>query len=129
MQVLNVLDSYVSRDAAEGALGLHRVIEALKHMFAVRMNLGDPDFENINSTVSDMLSVSFAKSIRDTIFDNTTFPSEYYMHRFFFVSYPIISFYKGKTILILWFVAGGVSLGITGLVISVWWIQTEMLYQ
>lgn len=81
-QVLNILDSYASSNAAKGTLGLHRLIEALKHMFAVRMNLGDPDFVNISKTVSDMLSPSFAKNIQQRIFDNTTFPSEYYMHRF-----------------------------------------------
>ncbi|KAK6147792.1 hypothetical protein DH2020_018704 [Rehmannia glutinosa] len=74
VKVLNVLDSYGSGDAAEGPLGLHRLIEALKHMFAIRMNLGDPEFVNISETVSDMLSPSFAKRIREKIFDNTTFP-------------------------------------------------------
>ncbi|KAK4483646.1 hypothetical protein RD792_010847, partial [Penstemon davidsonii] len=79
--VLNILDSYRSPNAAKGSLGLHRVIEALKHMFAIRMDLGDPSFVNISKTVSDMLSPSFAKRIQEKIFDNTTFPPEYYMHR------------------------------------------------
>ncbi|KAG5106372.1 hypothetical protein JHK82_043342 [Glycine max] len=48
-------------NAARGNLGLHRLIEALKHMWAVRMNLGDPNFH--------------------MILDNTTFPPEYYMNR------------------------------------------------
>lgn len=68
----------------KGALGLHRLIEALKHMFAIRMNLGDPKFVRISDIVSDMLSPSFAKIIQEKIFDNTTFPPEYYMHRFRF---------------------------------------------
>ncbi|XP_054804936.1 glutathione hydrolase 3 [Prosopis cineraria] len=79
--VLNILDSYGSPDAVKGELGVHRLIEALKHTFAVRMNLGDPEFENITSTVSDMLSPSFAKKIQQKILDNTTFPPEYYMNR------------------------------------------------
>ncbi|KAK2968225.1 hypothetical protein RJ640_027357, partial [Escallonia rubra] len=79
--ILNIFDSYGSSNAAKGPLGLHRLIEALKHMFAVRMNLGDPDFVNISKTTSDMLSPSFAKKIQKKIFDNTTFPPEYYMHR------------------------------------------------
>jgi len=57
------------------------MIEAMKHMLAVRMNLGDPAFVNISSTVSDMLSPSFAKEIQRKIFDNTTFPPEYYLPR------------------------------------------------
>lgn len=78
MQILKILECY---NAAEGSLGLHRLIEAMKHMFAVRMDLGDPDFVNISKTVSDMLSPSFAKEIQRKIFDNTTFPPEYYMPR------------------------------------------------
>ncbi|CAJ2636611.1 unnamed protein product [Trifolium pratense] len=79
--ILNILDSYGSPDAAKGNLGIHRLIEAMKHMFAVRMNLGDPDFENISRTVSEMLSPSFAQTIQRKILDNTTFPPEYYMYR------------------------------------------------
>ncbi|KAK4479103.1 hypothetical protein RD792_014614 [Penstemon davidsonii] len=79
--VLNILDSYGSPDAVKGPLGLHRLIEALKHMFAVRMNLGDPEFVNISKTISNMLSPSFAKRIQEKIFDNTTFPPEYYLPR------------------------------------------------
>ncbi|CAA2933341.1 gamma-glutamyltranspeptidase 3 [Olea europaea subsp. europaea] len=79
--ILNILESYGSPDAVKGPLGLHRLIEALKHMFAIRMYLGDPHFENVDGAVSDMLSPDFAQSIREKIFDNTTFPPEYYMYR------------------------------------------------
>ncbi|EPS70272.1 hypothetical protein M569_04488, partial [Genlisea aurea] len=79
--ILNVLGSYASGDAARGSLGLHRLIEALKHMFAIRMNLGDPDFVNTAETVSLMTSPSFAEAIRSRILDNTTFPPEYYLYR------------------------------------------------
>ncbi|KAE9448739.1 hypothetical protein C3L33_19369, partial [Rhododendron williamsianum] len=79
--VLNILESYGNSDAAKGSIGLHRLIEALKHMYAVRMNLGDPDFVNISNTISDMISPSFAMKLQQKIFDNTTFPPEYYMYR------------------------------------------------
>ncbi|KAF9611608.1 hypothetical protein IFM89_033612, partial [Coptis chinensis] len=79
--VMNILDSYGTPDAVKGPLGLHRLIEALKHMFAIRMNLGDPDFINEANYVSDTLSPSFAKELREKIFNNTTFPSKYYMSR------------------------------------------------
>ncbi|KAK1437577.1 hypothetical protein QVD17_03371 [Tagetes erecta] len=77
--VLNILNSFENTNDTKGNLGLHRYIEALKHMFAVRMNLGDPDFVDISKTTAEMLSPSFAKKIQSRIFDNTTFPSEYYM--------------------------------------------------
>ncbi|XP_047321825.1 glutathione hydrolase 3-like [Impatiens glandulifera] len=79
--VLNILDSYESLNAAKGAIGLHRLIESLKHTLAVRMNLGDPKFVDINNTISNMLSHSFAKQLQQKIFDNTTFPSDYYLPR------------------------------------------------
>ncbi|KAE8688437.1 Gamma-glutamyltranspeptidase 3 [Hibiscus syriacus] len=75
------VDSYGSANAAKGDLGLHRLIEALKHMFAERMNLGDPDFINVTEYVSEMLSISYAKQIQEKIVDDTTFPASYYMCR------------------------------------------------
>ncbi|KAJ3693681.1 hypothetical protein LUZ60_009161 [Juncus effusus] len=80
--VMNILQSYKSMDAVKGLLGLHRFIEAMKHMFAIRMNLGDPDFVNISLDVSNMLSRSFAAKIRQKIVDNTTFSPDYYMPKY-----------------------------------------------
>lgn len=79
--VLNILGSYGTPNAAKGTLGLHRTIEAFKHMFAVRMNLGDPKFVNITDSLSDMLSPEFAVKIKNKIYDNVTFPSEYYGYK------------------------------------------------
>ncbi|CAL9192750.1 glutathione hydrolase 3-like [Musa acuminata AAA Group] len=80
--VLNILGSYKSSsEGVEGLLGLHRLIEALKHMFGVRMNLGDPDFVDVEEYVSDMLSSSFAHTLQQKIDDSTTFEPSYYMTR------------------------------------------------
>ena len=56
----------------------HRTIEALKHAFAVRMNLGDPDFVNIKDVLNDMLSMEFAQELQKTINDNMTFSPPHY---------------------------------------------------
>ncbi|MCL7030281.1 hypothetical protein MKW94_020924 [Papaver nudicaule] len=77
--VLNILNSYGSMDFLKGPLGLHRLIEAMKHMFAIRMNLGDPKFVDTAQVEANMVSPSFAAKLRQKILDNTTFPSEYYM--------------------------------------------------
>ncbi|CAL9121396.1 unnamed protein product [Musa textilis] len=79
--VLNILGSYKSSDGVEGLLGLHRLVEALKHMFAARMNLGDPDFVDVEEYVSDMLSSSFARTLQQKIDDDTTFEPSYYLAR------------------------------------------------
>ncbi|XP_037409431.1 glutathione hydrolase 3-like [Triticum dicoccoides] len=77
--VLNILGGYKSADFLKGFLGVHRLIEAVKHMLAVRMNLGDPGFVNAAGIVSEMLSPVFADKVRQRIADNTTFPPAYYL--------------------------------------------------
>ncbi|XP_028765971.1 glutathione hydrolase 1 isoform X2 [Neltuma alba] len=76
--MLNILAQYEVPSGFLGPLGIHREIEALKHVFAVRMNLGDPDFVNITTVLSDILSPKFAKELKKEINDNKTFgPSHY----------------------------------------------------
>ena len=76
--MLNVLGGYKSLEFLKGFLGIHRLIEAIKHMLAIRMGLGDPDFVNVAGDVAKMLSLPFAARIRQRIVDNTTFPPGYY---------------------------------------------------
>ncbi|KAK3160353.1 hypothetical protein QOZ80_1BG0058410 [Eleusine coracana subsp. coracana] len=78
--MLNILGGYESVEyLKKGFLGVHRLIEAIKHMLAVRMDLGDPAFVNVAGSVSEMLSPPFADKIRRRVVDNTTFPPGYYM--------------------------------------------------
>ncbi|CAN8326436.1 unnamed protein product [Cochlearia groenlandica] len=80
--VMNILDSYSKLYTASGNdLGLHRLIEAMKHMFAARMDLGDPEFVNITNAMNIMLSKTHAEDLRKKIFDNTTYPPEYYLNK------------------------------------------------
>ncbi|KAK9272787.1 hypothetical protein L1049_003164 [Liquidambar formosana] len=76
--ILNILAQYGVPLGVSGPLGIHREIEALKHAFAVRMNLGDPDFFNISKVLAEMLSPKFALELKKTIYDNMTFNSSHY---------------------------------------------------
>ena len=78
IQVLNILAQFGLPSGISGSLGLHRIIESLKHMFAVRMNLGDPDFVDVSNVVADMLSNKFAERLKKSIYDNQTFDPTYY---------------------------------------------------
>lgn len=78
MLILNILAQYGFPMGISGALGVHQAIEALKHAFALRMKLGDPDFVNVSDVLSDMLSPKFAAELKKTILDNTTFGSSHY---------------------------------------------------
>ncbi|CAK9185142.1 unnamed protein product [Ilex paraguariensis] len=75
--MLNILAQY-SRSGLSGSLGVHRIIEALKHALAMRMNLGDPDFVDVWKVLSSMISPSFAARLKNSINDNKTFDSDYY---------------------------------------------------
>lgn len=76
--MLNILAQYGDLSDISDSLMVHRQIEALKHAFAVRMNLGDPNFVNVSDVVNAMLSEKFAAQLRKTILDNTTFNSTHY---------------------------------------------------
>ncbi|KAH0728645.1 hypothetical protein KY290_003481 [Solanum tuberosum] len=76
--VLNILAQYGFPMEGPSSLLIHRQIEALKHAFAVRMNLGDPDFVNVKNVLNDMLSTEFAKQLKKTIYDNMTFSPNHY---------------------------------------------------
>ncbi|CAI6001109.1 unnamed protein product [Closterium sp. NIES-64] len=80
LQVLKILQGYELPLASAGVLGLHRVVESLKHAFALRMHLGDPAFVNVTDVIQDMLSDEFAARLRSAIHDNITFPPEHYGH-------------------------------------------------
>ncbi|KAL3337871.1 hypothetical protein AABB24_030160 [Solanum stoloniferum] len=76
--ILNILAQYGFPMEGPSSLLIHRQIEALKHAFAVRMNLGDPDYVNVKNVVNDMLSTEFAKQLKKTIYDNMTFSPNHY---------------------------------------------------
>lgn len=77
--MLNILSQYGNSSNISIPLMTHREIEALKHAFALRMNLGDPAFAaNTRTVLADMLSTKFAKKLQKTIYDNMTFSPSHY---------------------------------------------------
>ncbi|KAM4127922.1 hypothetical protein ACJW30_02G126500 [Castanea mollissima] len=76
--MLNILSQYAIPLGVSGPLEFHREIEALKHVFAVRMNLGDPDFVDVSKVLADMLSPKFAEELKKQIKDNMTFDPSHY---------------------------------------------------
>lgn len=77
--VLNILGAYPDPlKAVRGSLGLHRTVEAIKHAFALRMNLGDPDFVDVKDVMSHMLNKTYAAELQKLINDSRTYPPTYY---------------------------------------------------
>lgn len=63
----------------ETILTHHRIVEAFKHVFAVRSRLGDPDYVDVDEIVNHMLSPEFAQKVVAKIDDTKTFfdPEKY----------------------------------------------------
>jgi gamma-glutamyltranspeptidase len=79
-QVLEFLGGYARPLSSPGTLGTHRLAEAFKNAFAMRMNLGDPEaaLPNLAAALADMLSPSFNSELRTATLDNATRPATAY---------------------------------------------------
>ncbi|KAF9364503.1 hypothetical protein BGX34_001333 [Mortierella sp. NVP85] len=77
--ILNILEDYnVGRTKEMANVDAHRLVEAMKHGFALRTELGDPDFNDLEEKIQRMVSKETAAQIRANISDARTFPVEYY---------------------------------------------------
>ncbi|XP_062870399.1 glutathione hydrolase 1 proenzyme [Trichomycterus rosablanca] len=86
--ILNILNGYnftadsVS-DSQKRVLTYHRIVEVFKFAFAKRSMLGDPKFLNITEFIQNIMSKSYAESIRQKITDHTTHNESYYEPEYF----------------------------------------------
>ncbi|PSC67120.1 gamma-glutamyltranspeptidase 1-like [Micractinium conductrix] len=84
LAALQILAGFDEPLAGSGSLGLHRSVEAMKHGFALRMNLGDPGpnllrpFVNLTTILSSLSNPEFISSLRAAIRDNCTLPLDTY---------------------------------------------------
>eukprot|EP00271_Cylindrocystis_brebissonii_P011640 TRINITY_DN29538_c0_g1_i1.p1 TRINITY_DN29538_c0_g1~~TRINITY_DN29538_c0_g1_i1.p1 ORF type:complete len:745 (-),score=113.16 TRINITY_DN29538_c0_g1_i1:523-2757(-) len=79
IEMMKILSGF-PRAARDSGAGLHRTVEAMKHVFALRMGLGDPAFNNNNATLAVLMSEAFAAAVRANISDTRTFPPEHYYY-------------------------------------------------
>lgn len=62
--ILQFFLSYETPLTQLGSLYYHRVVEALKHGFAIRMSLGDPDYVNATGAHQALLSMSYMRDLQ-----------------------------------------------------------------
>ena len=75
------LSGYSSPLAATmDSLSLHRIVESLKHVFAIRMSLSDPAYNtaSVKDAVADLVSGSYMEQLRKSTMDNSTLPLHMY---------------------------------------------------
>ncbi|KAG0245765.1 hypothetical protein BGX31_006239 [Mortierella sp. GBA43] len=77
--ILNILERYdIGRAKDRINLDAHYLAEAMKYGYALRTELGDPDFTDIQEKIEKMVSKDTAARIRANISDTRTFPVDYY---------------------------------------------------
>ena len=77
--LLGLLGGYAAPLASTGAdLYAHRLTEASKHAFALRLNLGDPSFVNCSAAIAALLSAPFMSSLRAATRDDDVLPLRSY---------------------------------------------------
>lgn len=69
-----------SRSQYSSALSKHRMVEAMRHAFSIRMSLSDPSFrmEVTNDAVNDLVCGQYMEKLRRSTLDNTTLPLSQY---------------------------------------------------
>ncbi|ORX60393.1 gamma-glutamyltranspeptidase [Hesseltinella vesiculosa] len=78
LAMLNILERFNLSKDGRSPLNAHRLIEALKYGFAIRSEMGDPDFIAIDDRMQEIASKSFAAQVRQNLSDSRTFGPIHY---------------------------------------------------
>eukprot|EP00898_Chlorokybus_atmophyticus_P002614 jgi/Chlat1/3353/Chrsp23S03664 len=76
--ILHMMEGFMEPFAGLGPLATHRLVEAFKHAFALRMSLGDPAYVDTANVITQMLNASFAEVLRADIDNDITFEPAHY---------------------------------------------------
>lgn len=67
--IVNFMEGYEQPMASQGHLYDHRLVEAMKHAFAIRLSLGDPDFVNTTGPIQALLNKQYMGNLRSLTSD------------------------------------------------------------
>ena len=72
--ILNYFTSIAEPLVSSGGVYHHRLVEALKHGFAMRLNLGDPEYVNTTDVFSALLNKNYMQSLQEATSDSAVLP-------------------------------------------------------
>lgn len=87
--LLKFLSSYADPMVSQSYLYYHRLAEAMKHVFAIRMSLGDPAFVNTTGPIHALLSDSYMSQLRRVTSDKSVLPLDQYGGRYNYTAQPL----------------------------------------
>lgn len=76
--ILKYMSSISQPLVSQGAIYYHRLVEAMKHGFAMRLHLADPEYVNTTDVVRALLSYDFMRALQDSTKDDTVLPLSHY---------------------------------------------------
>jgi gamma-glutamyltranspeptidase/glutathione hydrolase/leukotriene-C4 hydrolase len=72
--ILKFMSSYAEPLVSQGLLYTHRLVEGMKHGFAMRLHLADPEYVNTTEVVRALLSYDFMRDLQLHTMDDTVLP-------------------------------------------------------
>lgn len=72
--ILNYFTSIAEPLVSSGAVYHHRLVEAMKHGFAMRLNLGDPLYANTTEVFDALLNTDYMKALQESTSDAAVLP-------------------------------------------------------
>lgn len=80
--ILKFMTSFGEQLVSQGSLYNHRLAEAYKHAFAIRLSLGDPQYINTTEPIDSLLSDDYMQNLFFNGDDSSVLPIEYYGGKF-----------------------------------------------
>lgn len=80
--ILNYFDSIAEPLVSSGTVYHHRLVEAMKHGFAMRLNLGDPMYVNSTAVFDALLSDEYMGDLQKNTSDTFVHPMSFYGGKF-----------------------------------------------
>ena len=72
--ILKYMGSFAQPLVSQGLLYAHRLVEAMKHGFAMRLHLGDPEYVNTTEVVAALLSSEYMQQLQEGSLDASVLP-------------------------------------------------------
>eukprot|EP00835_Amoeboradix_gromovi_P001198 NODE_50_length_27150_cov_0.307308.p3 type:complete len:538 gc:universal NODE_50_length_27150_cov_0.307308:4443-2830(-) len=80
---LKIAERYTFPGPKNNITDIHRIVEIMKHVYAKRSQLADPNFvKNVTKVTNQMKSDRYAMEVYSQISDDKTFPPEHYNNQY-----------------------------------------------
>ena len=73
--VIKFMEGYAEPLVSQGLVHYHRLVEGVKHLFAMKLSLGDPAYVNTTLPLAAMTSTTYMSQLRSITLDSSVLPN------------------------------------------------------